>query len=157
MSFSDIVGNGRIKRILGKALERGRLPNSLLFAGPQGVGKIDTALVAAKALNCLTLTADACEACEACTAITKGNHPDVMRIEPEKEILKIEQMRILKEAAYLRPMVGRKRVFIVEREESMNSEAANSLLKVLEEPPAFSHIFLITSNPFIILPTIRSR
>jgi DNA polymerase-3 subunit delta' len=80
-----------------------------------------------------------------------------MRIEPEKEILKIEQMRVLKEAAYLRPMVGRKRVFIVERAESMNSEAANSLLKVLEEPPAFSHIMLITSNPFIILLTIRSR
>lgn len=157
MSFQDIIGHGRIKRILGKALERGRLPNSLLFSGPPGVGKIDTALVTAKALNCLNLTEDACETCDACTAINRGNHPDVMRVEPEKEILKIEQMRVLKEAAYLRPMVGRKRVFIVDRAETMNSEAANSLLKVLEEPPAFSHIILITSNPFIILPTIRSR
>jgi DNA polymerase-3 subunit delta' len=157
MSFSDIVGHARIQRILGKALERGRLPNSLLFAGPPGVGKIDTALVTAKALNCLTLEADACETCAACKAISKGNYPDVMRLEPEKEILKIDQMRILKEAAYLRPMVGRRRVFIVNRAEAMSSEAANSLLKVLEEPPAFSHIFLITSNPFIILPTIRSR
>jgi len=157
MSFSDITGNARIKRILTKALQRDRIPNSLLFSGPQGVGKIETALVVAKALNCLNRTDDACETCEACTAVNKGTFPDVMRISPEKDILKIDQMRILKEAAYLRPMVGRKRVFIVDPAEKMNMQASNSLLKILEEPPSFSHVILITSNPFVILPTIKSR
>ena len=157
MSFSDITGNARIKKILTKALQRDRIPNSLLFSGPQGVGKIETALVVAKALNCLNRTDDACETCEACTAVNKGTFPDVMLISPEKDILKIDQMRILKEAAYLRPMVGRKRVFIVDPAEKMNMQASNSLLKILEEPPSFSHIILITSNPFVILPTIKSR
>ncbi len=157
MSFSDITGNARIKNILAKALQRDRVPNSLMFSGPNGVGRIDMALVVAKALNCLNLKDDACETCTACTAINKGVFPDVMRIVPEKDMLKIDQMRILKEAAYLRPMVGRKRVFIVDPAEKMNTEASNSLLKILEEPPFFSHIILITSNPFVILPTIKSR
>jgi DNA polymerase-3 subunit delta' len=66
-------------------------------------------------------------------------------------------MRTLKQLAYLRPMCGRKRVFIVAEAEKMNAEAANSLLKVLEEPPLFSQILLVTSNPYLILPTIKSR
>jgi len=157
MSFSDITGNARIKKILVKALQRGRMPNSLLFSGPQGVGKIDMAYVVAKTLNCLDREDDACETCSSCMAINKGVFPDVMRLAPEKDVLKIDQMRILKEAAYLRPMIGRKRVFIVDPAETMNREASNSLLKILEEPPLFSHIILITSNPFVILPTVKSR
>ncbi len=157
MSFSDITGNARIKKILTKALQRGRTPNSLLFSGPTGVGKIDMAYVVAKALNCLDREDDACETCASCLAINKGVFPDVMLIAPEREVLKIDQMRVLKQAAYLKPMIGRNRVFIVDPAESMNREASNSLLKVLEEPPAFSYIILITSNPFVILPTIKSR
>lgn len=157
MSFNDIIGNARIKKILGKALQKQRIPNSLLFCGPEGVGKIDMALVIAKALNCHNQVDDACEHCPSCTAINKGNFPDVMHLTPDKDILKIDQIRILKEAAYLKPMIAKKRVFIVEQAERMNMEAANSLLKVLEEPPLFSHIILITANPFILLPTIKSR
>lgn len=157
MAFDDILGSARIKRILGRSLRRKRLPNSMLFSGPKGVGKLETAFVTAKALNCLNKVDDACEECESCLSINKGNHPDVMRIFPEGDVLKISQMRILKEAAYLKPMVGKKRAFIIEQAEKMNAEAANSLLKVLEEPPAFSHIILVTDNPFIILPTVISR
>ena len=157
MGFNDILGNDRIKRILRKALQRERVPNSLLFSGPEGVGKIDFAQTLAQALNCLELRDDACGHCTSCIAIEKGNYPDVMRLVPEKEILKIDQMRILKETAHLKPMLGKKRVFILERAERMNAEAANSLLKILEEPPGFSHIVLSTDNPFVILPTIKSR
>lgn len=157
MAFKDIIGNWGVKRILSKALKQKKLSNSLLFAGPEGIGKKETALVVAKALNCLKKSADACEECAHCRAINNGNFPDVMVLSPTKEVLKIDQMRLLKDTAYLKPMIGQKRAFIVEEAEKMNDEASNSLLKVLEEPPAFSQIILVTSNPFRIIQTIKSR
>ena len=115
------------------------------------------ALTLAKALNCLILTDDSCDACPSCGAIDEGRHPDVMIIAAEKQEIKIEQIRFLKQMAYLRPMTGKKRVFIVEDAEKMNDAAANSLLKVLEEPPPPPHIILVTASPFLLFPTIRSR
>ena len=157
MAFDDVLGNSRTKQILKKSLERNRIPNSLLFYGPEGVGKKDIALVLAKAMNCLKYRDDACDVCSSCRAIENGNFPDVMVLSPEKNVLKIEQMREMKQTAYLRPMVGRKRIFIVDQAEKMNDEAANSVLKILEEPPSFTHLILITPNPYLILPTIKSR
>ncbi|MFP4081787.1 MAG: DNA polymerase III subunit delta' [Candidatus Aminicenantes bacterium] len=157
MAFSDIVGNERQKNILRKALQKERIPNSMLFCGSEGVGKDSVALVLAKAMNCEKKKDDACEACSSCKAINRSQFPDVMVISPEREVVKIDQMRTLKQTAYLRPMAGRKRVFIVNEAEKMNEEAANSLLKILEEPPFFSHIILITHNSGLIKPTIRSR
>lgn len=157
MAFDDVLGNSQTKKILKKSLQRNRIPNSLLFYGPEGVGKRDIAIVLAKAMNCLKNKDDACEVCASCRAIENGNFPDVMVISPEKNILKIEQMRAMKQTAYLRPMVGRKRIFVIDQAEKMNEESANSVLKILEEPPAFTHIILITHNPYLILPTIKSR
>ncbi|MGD2245567.1 MAG: DNA polymerase III subunit delta' [Candidatus Aminicenantes bacterium] len=157
MAFQDILGNNRAKKILSRALKMKRLPNSLLFSGPEGVGKKDVALVVAKALNCLNKRENSCEECSACTAINNRNFPDVMDISPENDVLKIEKMRVLKSTAYLRPMVGKKRVFIISESDRMRDEAANSLLKILEEPPSFSHIILLSHNPYLILPTIKSR
>ena len=157
MAFQNILGNKRVKTILSKALQKNRIPHSLLFVGPEGVGKMETALVVAKALNCLQKIDDSCEECAACVAINKKNFPDVMEVSPQKDVIKIEQMRLLKSTAYLKPMVGKKRVFIISDAEKMREEASNSLLKILEEPPSFSHIFLCTANPYLILPTIKSR
>jgi DNA polymerase III delta' subunit len=157
MAFDDVLGNSRTKQILKKSLERDRVPNSLLFFGPEGVGKRDIALVLAKAMNCLNKRDDACDVCTSCKAIENGNFPDVMVLSPEKNILKIEQMREMKQTAYLKPMGGQKRIFIIDQAEKMNEEAANSVLKILEEPPSFTHLILITHNPYLILPTIRSR
>lgn len=157
MAFKDILGNNRVKKILKKALQKNRIPNSLLFCGPEGVGKREMALVLAKAVNCQQKEGDACETCASCRAINAGNFPDVMEIQPEKEVLKIEQMRMLRNIAYLKPMVGKKRIFIVREAEKMTEEAANSLLKILEEPPLFSYIILMTHNPFLVLSTIKSR
>lgn len=157
MAFKDVAGNVRIKRILKLALERGRVPNSLLFCGPEGVGKKAMALTLAKTLNCLNLTTDSCDACPSCKAIDKGVHPDVMVIAAEKQEIKIEQTRFLKQMAFLRPMTGKKRVFIVVDASEMSDPAANSLLKVLEEPPLYSHLILVTASPFLLFPTILSR
>lgn len=157
MAFKDIIGNDRIKRILRKTLQKKKIPNSLLFSGPEGVGKKDVALVMAKAMNCQQKKDDACEVCASCRAINIRNFPDVMELSPIGDVIKIDQMRILKQTAYFRPMVAKKRVFIVEDAEKMTDEASNSLLKILEEPPHFSHIILITQNPYMIIPTIKSR
>ena len=157
MPFHDIPGNDRVKKILKLALGRGRVPNSLLFVGPEGVGKHRTALELAKALNCLNRTDDACGECANCRAIGEGTMPDVLEIFPEKSEITIKQIKGLKEIAYLRPMIGRSRVFIVDPAEKMNDEAGNAFLKVLEEPPAFARLFLVTSKSDLLLPTIRSR
>jgi len=157
MAFQDIPGNDRVKKILKLALGRGRVPNSLLFVGPDGVGKHRTALELAKALNCLSRTDDACGECASCRAIGEGTMPDVLEIFPEKSEITIKQIKGLKEIAYLRPMIGRSRVFIVDPAEKMNDEAGNAFLKVLEEPPAFARLFLVTSKADLLLPTIRSR
>jgi DNA polymerase III delta' subunit len=164
MAFQNITGNSRVKKILKLALRRQRVPNSLLFCGPEGVGKRTMALVLAKALNCLQKTDDACEECPNCKAINKGaenrekgGFPDVMEIFPATEVIKIEQMTEMKKLVYLKPMTGRKRIFIINEAEKMTEDAANSHLKILEEPPLFSHIILISSNSALLLPTIKSR
>jgi DNA polymerase-3 subunit delta' len=157
MAFKDIAGNTRVKKILKLALERGRVPNSLLFSGPEGVGKRQTALTLAKALNCREFRADSCDVCPACRAIDAGRFPDVMVLSGEERDISIDEIRFLKQMAFLKPMTARRRVFILDRAEKMSGDAANSLLKVLEEPPAFSHLILVTSSPFLLLPTIVSR
>jgi len=115
------------------------------------------ALVLAKAMNCERKKDDACEVCSSCKAINAGNFPDVIEISPEKDVIKIEQMRTLRKIAYLKPMMGKKRVFVVVDADKMTEEAANSLLKILEEPPLFSYIILVAQNPFKIMSTIQSR
>ncbi|MBN2207148.1 MAG: DNA polymerase III subunit, partial [Candidatus Aminicenantes bacterium] len=167
MPFKDIPGNGRVKDLLRMALAKNRLPNSLLFCGPEGVGKTAAARTLAQALNCLRLKDDACGACDACLAIADalgdrakaGKFPDVMAVGllPGKKEIAIEQTRELKTSAYLRPMAGRSRVFLIEDAELMSGDAANSILKVLEEPPLSSHIILVTAHPELLLPTIVSR
>lgn len=157
MAFKDVAGNQGVKRILRLALERGRAPNSIIFAGPEGAGKTAMALGLAKALNCLTRTTDSCDACASCRAVDEGRHPDVMIIGAEVQKIKVEQTEIVKQMAYLRPMTGKRRVFVIEDAKDMTEEAENSLLKVLEEPPEFTHIILVTDSPHLLLPTIRSR
>jgi len=157
VGFNDVLGNHRVKKVLQLALQRNRIPNSLLFTGPKGVGKSSLAHVLARAVNCERKKDDACEKCPTCVAIAGGRLPDVWDITPDGQMIKVEQMRSLRQAAYLRPMVGKKRVFIIDEADKMNDDASNTVLKTLEEPPLFSLIILVTSNAHLLLPTIKSR
>jgi len=185
MSFDEIIGQDRVKAVLRLALRHGRLPNSLLLAGPDGVGKRMLALTLAQALNCLTAGDDACGRCSSCLAIAKGwedesraGFPDLIEIVPGgpeeppdeppekkdkkdeeagKNSTKIRQVRYLKYYAYRKPMVGKKRIFLISQAEKMTPGAASAFLKVLEEPPPLTHFILTTSFPDLILPTITSR
>ncbi len=157
MPFDAIVGHERVKDVLYRLLDRGRLPPSLLFAGPEGVGKRALAFQAARGLLCERGGPEPCGACIVCSRIERGLHPDVEVVEPDGNFIKIERIRQLVASVLSRPFEGRARAFVVDQAHAMTEEAANSLLKALEEPPATSHLLLVTASPQALLPTIRSR
>jgi DNA polymerase-3 subunit delta' len=158
MPFSSLVGNERIKRLLKRAVAEGRIGQGLIMAGQQGVGKRQFALALAQAVNCLRpKDGDACGECVNCLKVAAGEHVDVETISPDGQFIKIGQMREMSEKAQYRPYDGRRRVYIIDEADRLNPQAANSILKVLEEPPDTTLLVLVTSKPYALLETIRSR
>src|SRR5262245_29272841 len=159
MPFGEIAGHGHLLELLAGAAARQSLPPSLIFAGPDGVGKRMAAVALAQLLNCNQPTAaDACGVCASCKRIARGVHADVLIIEPgETGTIKVDQVRDAIERAAYRPFEGRRRVVIVDDADAMVIEAQNALLKTLEEPPAASMFVLVTSRPDLLLPTVLSR
>jgi len=191
LPFAEVLGHERIKQILAAALSGGRLPPSILLAGPEGIGKRSLALALGRALLCSSGGEDACGACSACHRIDRALaalpewreraaarpdeaaalnfrlHPDLVLAEPwkltkegvarAKPEIKIAQVRDLVEGIQARPFEARARLFVIDDAHQMNEEAGNALLKSLEEPPASSHVVLVSSAPQNLLPTIRSR
>ena len=160
MPLRDVTGHGSLLTLLSRAIERSSLPQSLIFSGPEGVGKRLAAIGLAQTINCLNRSAgdvfpvDACGVCPACRRITQGNHPDVIVAERG---INLEGMRGLIETAGYRPFEGRHRVFILDDADRLSSEIQNALLKTLEEPPPSSSFVLVTSRPELLLITVRSR
>jgi DNA polymerase III subunit delta' len=174
--FDKLYGNERVKMVLRRMLETRRVPGALLFAGEDGVGKRLFALELAKAMNCRSPKGvEACDECPACVRIGQSGFPpydadddnkeriiwgeyiDVGMIRPYKRIIRVDPMRELEREANYRPLEGRARFFIIEDADRLNESSSNALLKTLEEPPATSHLVLLTSRPAALLPTIRSR
>lgn len=161
MSWASIVGQTRAVRLLRQAIQSGKVAHAYLFVGPEGVGKRTVALELAKALNCLSPLPDggACDTCVACRkiAVTPPVHPDVMVIAPDGRFIKTDQMKEMQTEMYARPNEGKVRVCIVDDADRMNPEAGNRVLKLLEEPPAYAQLILLTHNLSGVLPTIISR
>ena len=160
MSFSSLIGNERNKQILQRLLQRNNLGLTLIFAGAEGIGKRQFALTLAKAANCQNPPADkndSCDHCPACLRIQEGTYSDAITIQPDGTYIKIGQTRELINDVQVRPREGRQRFFLIDEADRLREEAANSLLKTLEEPPTTSTIILLTSRPDALLPTIRSR
>jgi DNA polymerase-3 subunit delta' len=157
MGFNQFLGNRNVVDTLKLQLKKGCLPHSLLFCGIQGVGKATLALYLAKATNCQTISADFCDSCESCRKIDSGTHPDVRLYQADGQFIKIDQMRTLSREVFYCPFEGRRRVFVIDEADRMKPEAANSILKTLEEPPESSILILVTAKPNDLLPTIRSR
>src|SRR5687767_1806984 len=162
MPFRDIVGHAQVLALLSRAVARQSLPQSLIFAGPAGVGKHMTAVALAQLVNCLTPLPgdqpDACGTCPSCKRIARRVHPDVVFVEPEDGgSIKIEPIRDAVSASSYRPFEGRRRVIIIDQAEQIGVNAQDALLKTLEEPPAASVFVLVTSVPDLLLPTVRSR
>lgn len=177
--FDKLIGNGHIKAILRRMLRGKRVPHSLLFAGAEGVGKKRFALETAKAFVCASpIDFEACDECSACRRADEfvfprsddkkeefekvffSRHGDVGMVIPYKNGILINAVRDLEKEANFRPFEARARFFIIDDAEKLNSakdNAANALLKTLEEPSPDSYIFLISSRPDSLLPTILSR
>jgi DNA polymerase III subunit delta' len=167
MSFRNIVGHRRILSLLSRSIEGASLPPSLIFSGPDGVGKRLVAQSVAQALNCTApvkgsepvgLIVDSCGECPACKRIARGVHPDVLMVEPgESGSIKIEQVREAIDRTIFRPFEGKRRVTVIDEADALMPAAQNALLKTLEEPPSSSVFILVTSRPDSLLPTVRSR
>ncbi len=135
-----------------------RLAHAYLLVGPQDSGKTQTALSLAQLVNCESETFKPCGECTACRKIASGNHPDVhVTGNDEMDSIKIEDIRFLLSRAQLMPYEAKTKVFIIRNIELMTLEAANALLKTLEEPAANTLMILTTSVPENSLETIRSR
>jgi len=140
--------------------EAGTLPNTLLLLGEAGLGREAVALELAANLICREGGAAGC-ACASCERVRRGVHPDleIVDVAPGKSDISIEQTRQLADAIAQRPFEGRRRVYVVTSAQSppLNTEAASSLLKTLEEPPAHAVVVLLAANRARVLPTIVSR
>ena len=147
------------KRILSAHLAAGKAAHAYLFAGPEGVGKRLLALEFAKALNCSSAQSKPCDGCVVCHQITKSVHPDVHRAAPSgaSNQIKMDDIRQVLGRIGLRPYSAREQVAILEGAERLTEEAANSLLKSLEEPTPTTCFLLTTDQLSHCLPTIISR
>jgi DNA polymerase-3 subunit delta' len=148
-------------RPMAAALDAGRVAHGLLITGIRGVGKRRFAARLAAALLCQARDAhgDACGACTTCRQRLAGTHPDVSRLAPEEgsQTIKVEQIRRFAQTLHLTPQHTTGRLGWIDPADALTPEAANSLLKTLEEPPLGSHLLLISEQPSKLLPTIRSR
>lgn len=157
MPLSDIKGQDQALEILKAYIDSGRLGGGYLFTGPSSVGKKMTAKILAQALNCVGNNNQACGSCPSCLKINSDAHPDVHIISGDDGQLKIGYVRQLQKDINLKAYEGRFKVFIIDNAHTLTSEAANCLLKVLEEPPRSSLIILITDKPNLLFKTILSR
>ncbi len=138
-----------------------RLPHALLLTGPQGIGKRSLAAAFAQALLCEQPGDDgtACGRCRGCTLYAAGSHPDFLLIEPleEGKAITVDRVRSVVAFQGLKGQYGNRRVAIVSPADRLNINAANALLKTLEEPTEGTVLLLCSSRPTALLPTIRSR
>lgn len=165
MPFADIIGHERAKSLLQASILNDRIAHAYLFHGADGIGKRLTALRFVQAMNCETPSGDggpeACGTCRPCRQIDAQSFPDLLTVEPDRERavpqIKIEQIRELEHHLVYRPLIGSRKICVVDDADRMTLAAANALLKTLEEPPAHSLFILISGRPSALPATVRSR
>ncbi|KIL39421.1 ATPase [Gordoniibacillus kamchatkensis] len=157
MSFNDIPGQTTAKRMLQNSLRRGKVSHAYIFSGPVGTGRKAMAFALAQAIYCKESEDDACGECLECRKVLHGNHPDIHLVEPDGATIKIDQIRTLQKEFAYKATASATKIYILVQAERMTTQAANSLLKFLEEPSSSVVAILITENGHALLPTIQSR
>ncbi|MFW5986208.1 MAG: DNA polymerase III subunit delta' [Halanaerobiales bacterium] len=155
MSFAQVPGHEAAKEIMKKAIRNERISHAYLLAGKDGIGKKALAEQFARAIFCPKKETDSCDSCLVCRKIEHGNHPDLKLI--RGETIKIDQIRDLQKEIAYKPYESNRKVYIIENADRMTPQAANSLLKTLEEPPSYAIIILLAAEVSRLLPTIVSR
>jgi DNA polymerase-3 subunit delta' len=161
----QVHGHAGAVRMLESALRGDRLHHAYLFAGPAHVGKTTLAMQVAQAVNCLGPGEPPCGECQGCLRVASGAHADVLEfaVDPEADegpttVIGIEDItKVLIPSAHLCPYEGRTRVYVIQGAEHLSQDAANALLKVLEEPPPDVLMLLLTEDEESVLATVRSR
>ncbi len=150
------IGHEWAVALLQGAIDSERIAHAYLFTGPANIGKTHLARELAAALNC-TGDAPPCGVCRACTKTARQAHPDLTFVEPDGAKIKIDQIRQVQRELALSPYEGRWRVCIITDFQTATVEAANALLKTLEEPPSRVVMILTAIDAGLLLPTIVSR
>ncbi|TCK62472.1 ATP-binding protein [Seleniivibrio woodruffii] len=150
-----IIGHEKEKEIFGRVLKENRLHHAYILSGREGTGKKLFAKALAKAVLCENGAFLTDCKCRQCVLADSGAHPDIHII--EESPLKIDKAREISADAFMTPLTARKKAYVIDSADTFGQEAANALLKTLEEPPADTYFFLITSRYPQVLHTIRSR
>ena len=157
--FSDVIGQEHVTGPLSRALDSDRVHHAYLFSGPRGCGKTSSARILARSLNCEQgPTSEPCGVCDSCVALAPNGPGSLDVIELDAASNRgIDQARDLRERAAYAPASSRYKVYIIDEAHQLTPEAANALLKLVEEPPAHLRFIFATTEPDKLIGTIRSR
>lgn len=158
-SFSEFIGQEHIVRTVTNAIANDMISHAYLFSGPRGSGKTTLARLLAKAINCETRKkgeSEPCNKCSSCTEITEGRSIDLLEIDAASH-RGIDDIRELRDGVRFAPTKSKYKIFIIDESHQLTKEAANALLKTLEEPPSHAIFILATTEAYKMIPTIISR
>ena len=155
-----LIGHAQQRDMLSRLTKANRLPSAMLFAGPHGIGKKRVAEELARTFFCSSKNAPygGCAACSQCRQVASGNCPDYLVADClHREEFDIERLRELLHTLSMRPFLGGSRIILLNNAEHLSIQAANLLLKSLEEPRPGNHFILVCGNPGMLPPTLLSR
>ena len=158
-AFDKIIGNEDAKTYFKKAVKEKQLSHGYIFEGAHGVGKNTFAIELAKFILCEQKEGDRpCNECKSCSMINAGTHPDVIYIDKDTKVTKVETIRenIVREMD-IKPYQSDYKIIIVKAADSISIQGQNAMLKTIEEPPGYGIIILVCENLASLLPTIKSR
>ena len=157
-NFKTVIGQNALTTTLKNAISNNKLAHAYLFCGPRGVGKTTCARIFAKTINCFNLTPDyeACNQCESCVAFNENRSYNIHEMDAASNN-SVEDIRDLIDKVRIPPQIGKYKVYIIDEVHMLSTQAFNSFLKTLEEPPKHAIFILATTEKHKIIPTILSR